>query len=400
VRRSSPAALSLAIALLLIFPGASATPGGDRFDPQLLDGMWSYDHGAENGTLWSVCWSPDDTRVAAAFFNNDVVVLNATSGAVVKVLSAQPEETRCDGYAPPGHLPTRAVAWSPDGGLLAAGGDDHVISVWGTGTWDLYRRLSRHRGGVQSLAWSNSGDFLASGSGRDKVLPSGIGENQTFIWDVANATVVARLEGHRDSVLGIAWSPDDGRIATASDDRTARIWDASTGEELAVLEGHTSGVLDCSWSPDGTRLVTGSRDYKARLWDAVEYLDLGRWSDNNCVRSVDWHPDGAHIATSGVDKTLKVRNATTGSVLVTLDDGIDLDSIPMKSRWDSTGTFLVAGYGKAGVVVMYGPVGSGPGEDGADARAILSLTSILVLSAASVGLILIPAVRRARRRRG
>jgi WD40 repeat protein len=398
--RSRSSLLALGIVLVLLSPSTVAAPGDKPFDPQLLDDMWSYDHGAENGTLWSVCWSPDDAFVAAAFFNNDVVVLNSTSGEVVEVLSAKPEENRCDGYAPPGHLPTRAVSWSPDGRYLAAGGDDTVVFVWDTADWSLHRQLSSHRGGVQSLAWSNSGEFLASGSGRDKVLPNGIGENQTFIWDVENGTVETRLEGHRDSVLGIAWSPDDSLIATASDDRTARIWDPATGEQLAVLEGHTSGVLDCCWSPDGTHLVTGSRDYKARLWDAVEYADLGRWSDNNCVRSVDWHPDGAHIATSGVDKTLKVRNATTGSVLVTIDDGLDLDSIPMKSRWDSTGTFIVAGYGKAGIVVMYGPVGAPPDDGGADATTVLSGTIVVIISVIGIGLLLYPAMRKARRRRG
>ena len=59
------------------------------------------------------------------------------------------------------------MAWSPDGRYLAAGGDDRVVFVWDTSDWSLHRELSRHRGGVQSLAWSNSGEFLASGSGRD-----------------------------------------------------------------------------------------------------------------------------------------------------------------------------------------------------------------------------------------
>ncbi len=362
--------------------------------------MWRYDHGAENGTLWSICWSPDGGMVAAAFFDNDVVVLNATTGEVVRELVAKPDEDRCDGYAPPGHLPTRAVDWSPDGRYLAAAGDDRVVFVWDAGTWELHRTLAQHRGSVQSLAWSNSGEYLASGSGRDKVLPSGVGENQTFIWNVTSATVVARLEGHRDSVLGIDWSPDDSLIATASDDRTARIWNASSGEQLAVLEGHTSGVLDCCWSPNGTRLVTGSRDFKARLWDAVAYADLGRWSDNDCVRSVDWHPGGDHIATSGVDKTIKIRNASTGSVLMTIDDGFDLASIPMKSRFDVSGTYLVAGYGKAGVVLMYGLVGSGPDEEGADVRTVAAGTGMVLVSAVGVGLIIYPALRKARRRRG
>jgi WD40 repeat protein len=375
-----------------------AAPAQGDFDPQEIGEVWRYEHGPENGTLWSVCWSPDGLYVAATFFNNDVVVLNGTSGELVQTLSAMSDEARCDGYAPPGHVPTRAVAWSPDGEHLAAAGDDTIVYIWDTTDWSLWRSLAGHEGSVQSLAWSHSGDRLASGSGRDKVVPNGPGENKTFVWDPETAAVLARLEGHRDSVLGMEWSPDDSRIATASDDRTARIWDPSTGEELDRLEGHTSGVLDCVWSPDGNLVITGSRDYKARRWD-LSTGESDRWSDNNCVRSVDWHPQGGIVATSGVDKTLKFRNSTTGSVLVTIDDGIDLGSVVMKSRFDPQGVHLVAGYGKAATVIMYGPEGALPPED-EDTTALFTGTAIVIIAAIGTAMLIYPAYRQAKRRRG
>lgn len=389
----------MVLAVLLVATAPPAAAAGDDFDPLDIGEVWRYDHGAENGTLWSICWSPDGALLAGAFFNNEVVVLNATTGEVVIILVAQPDEERCDGFAPPGHLPTRAVAWSPDGRFLAAAGDDRVVFVWDTDTWDLYRSLAGHGGSVQCLAWSHSGEKLASGSGRDKVVPNGPGENLTFVWDVATASVVQRMEGHRDSVLGVAWSPDDSRIATASDDRTARIWDAATGEELAMLEGHTSGVLDCCWSPDGAYLLTGSRDYKARRW-VLATGESERWSDNNCVRSVDWHPGGAVVATSGVDKTLKFRNSTTGSVLATIDDGIDLGSVVMKSRFDPQGVHVAAAYGKAATIVLYGPEGAVPTDAGPDARTAFWASFVVAVAVVGTVLLLYPALRKARRRRG
>jgi hypothetical protein len=63
--------------------------------------------------------------------------------------------------------------------------------------------------------------------------------------------VRAVLRGHDNEVEGVAWSPDGGRLATASYDHTARIWDANTGDELAVLHGHGREVTDVAWSPDG-----------------------------------------------------------------------------------------------------------------------------------------------------
>jgi WD40 repeat protein len=55
-------------------------------------------------------------------------------------------------------------------------------------------------------------------------------------------------------------------VVTASDDHTARLWDAASGKELVTLEGHTDTVLSAAFSPDGTRVVTASWDRTARTW--------------------------------------------------------------------------------------------------------------------------------------
>ena len=68
--------------------------------------------------------------------------------------------------------------------------------------------------------------------------------------------------------VSASFSPDGGRIVTASDDRTARLWDASSGSLIASLEGHEGAVRSASFSPDGGRIVTASDDKTARLWDA------------------------------------------------------------------------------------------------------------------------------------
>ena len=81
--------------------------------------------------------------------------------------------------------------------------------------------------------------------------------------------VLQTLIGHTAEVVGIAFSPDGRRIATASFDRTIKLWDTATGSEVFTLRGHTAGLLVLAFSPDGRRIVSGGIDSTARVWDAT-----------------------------------------------------------------------------------------------------------------------------------
>jgi WD40 repeat protein len=66
--------------------------------------------------------------------------------------------------------------------------------------------------------------------------------------------------------VGVAFSPDGTRLATASGDRMARVWEVTSGTELHTLR-HGSAVVGVAFSPDGTRLATASSDRTARVWE-------------------------------------------------------------------------------------------------------------------------------------
>jgi WD40 repeat protein len=217
------------------------------------------------------------------------------------------------------------------------------------------RTLSGHKGSILTIEFSPDSALLASASGTDKVLPSGIGENVTKIWYTETWEWIADLPGHRDGIINVRWSPDGSMLATASDDRTIKIWDATKLILINTLTGHKSGVLHVAWSPDGTRLVSGGRDYKIMVWDIKSGKYIARWSEANCIRSVDWHPSGKYILTSGVEEVaLKIRDAENGKILKILAESLETDSSVLASRWTPDGRYIVAGTGKDHTVRVYG----------------------------------------------
>lgn len=150
-----------------------------------------------------------------------------------------------------------------------------------------------------------------------KVLTGG--DLGAFILDAATGAVTRELLGHSKSVVGLAWSPDARRIATASNDGTARIWDAQTGATLLTLSGHSGPVLAVAFSPDGRRVLTGGADKTARLWDAANGRRLFTLSGHTLgITSVAIAPGGAELLTGSTDRTARLWSAADGSPLRTL----------------------------------------------------------------------------------
>ena len=122
-------------------------------------------------------------------------------------------------------------------------------------------------------------------------------------------TVVLRKDGkslvlrHRDRVNSIAFSPSGQLLATASRDRDARIWNVRTGE-LARAFPHNTAVRDAQFSPDGRWLVTAA--LRASLWDANEGTNVARLKGHEgIVTAASFDPSGRIIVTGGEDGTVR-----------------------------------------------------------------------------------------------
>jgi WD40 repeat protein len=110
--------------------------------------------------------------------------------------------------------------------------------------------------------------------------------------------VTPPLTGHTDSVRAVC-ALGGGRVATGSDDDTARVWDADTGACVRTLHGHTGRVLAvCALG--GGRVATGSRDKTARVWDADTGTCLATFPHDYPITALcAAESDGTHTLVAG-----------------------------------------------------------------------------------------------------
>jgi WD40 repeat protein len=390
--------------ILFFLPILTTAGSGDyvEIEPNRAEVLWQYTKEDNEATFWKLDWSPDGKLIAATFFDDKCIILNAVDGSVHKELDLSIPTTRCDGFAPDGLNPLRACSFSPDGKYLAVGGDDLIVTVFDTIDWVIAYEFRGHTGSILALDFSPDSRYLASGSGTDKVIPQNAGENQTRIWDLETGDeAIPPLKGHRDGILAVKWSNEGTRLATTSDDRVVRVWAFPSGDELMNTinsTGHTTGILDIDWSPDDSLLITGSRDYKIKVWNSTTGEVRSTWSDYNCVRSVDIHPGGDFAVTSGVDLTLKIRDMGTGSELKVMKEGMEQHAMVMSSRWSPDGRFIASGLGKSHTVILYGFGAEDTGGGGID-KGVITGAVIGIIGIVFMGILYIPLVRQIRRRR-
>jgi eukaryotic-like serine/threonine-protein kinase len=118
---------------------------------------------------------------------------------------------------------------------------------------------------------------------------------------------------HNGPVRAVAWSPTGQSVATGSDDGTARLWDPVTGAPLSPPLAHSGPVLALAYSPDGTTLATASEDQRARLWNAAAGLPRGEpMRHSGPVTSLAFTPEGTTLYTGSADGMVRSWNSATG----------------------------------------------------------------------------------------
>jgi WD40 repeat protein/tRNA A-37 threonylcarbamoyl transferase component Bud32 len=288
------------------------------------------------GTISGFAWSPDGGTLALATALG-IYLYDANTFEEVRFI-----RTRCW---------VTCVAFSPDGRTVLAGNQDGTVRLWKLSNGRCLRTLRGHTAKVKSVAFSPDGRILASNcqhsEGRlwrfsdglplcilaggcktnlvfspdGRILASGTYGNSILLWKVADGTRLRELEGHTNSVWGVAFSPDGEILASGSRDKNTCLWRVSDGVLLHTLTGHADTVWSVAFSPRGEMLTSGSCDNDVRVWrvsDGVLLHTLIGHTDS--VQEVAFSPHGDIVASRDQHGVVSLWSVTGEKLLHTFEN--------------------------------------------------------------------------------
>jgi WD40 repeat protein len=218
----------------------------------------------------------------------------------------------------------RSLDVSPDGSLIATGGNDNLVKLWNPADGKLVRELPGHARHVYCVAFHPQGKFLLSGDLMGVL-------NQ---WDVATGKLIRTFdakalhtyEGGQQvdygGVRGIAVSPDGKWLAAsglykgtnplgAVNEPLVLLfnWETQKIEKQQIAEGIPGGALSrIRWLADGSLMGVcgGTSGGFLLFWKPDAEKAYHKFQLPAHARDMDLHPDGLRVATVHADKQIRI----------------------------------------------------------------------------------------------
>lgn len=152
------------------------------------------------------------------------------------------------------------LKWSPDGRLLASGGNDNQVNIWENMNTTPLHTLTQHQGAVRGVSWCPwQNTLLATGGGT--------ADRTIRLWNCTTGICLKDVNTN-SQVSSLVWSEHYKEIISGHgfSNNQLTIWSYPSMAKVADLSGHTGRVLELCVSPDGQMVVSAAADETIRMW--------------------------------------------------------------------------------------------------------------------------------------
>lgn len=301
------------------------------------------------GQVNAVAFSPDGQMIASASSDHTVKLWRVSDGALLATLHEL--------LAPSGATHqdvVNTVAFSHDGTMLATGSTDRHIKLWRVSDGALLRTMGGNEF-ILAVAFTPDDQLLASGGGYST--------NDIKIWRLSDGQNISIINDNLGSNNAVAYSPDGQLLAAAKANAEATIFSPSNGNAVQNL-GHDGTVNFVAFSPDGQMLATASDDQSARLWPVGNnFATFTLNGPSGFVKSVGFAPDGQTLIAAGQDwgaqrGTILFWRTANGALVRAYDQ--DTSTGVFSAQFSPDGSAFAYGLADGRVILARNSVAQGP----------------------------------------
>jgi WD40 repeat protein len=340
-------------------------------------------------SIFSVALSPDGGRFVAAGRANQIVIYDVpTKREVDRLIDPLLSEIKLDGqlmYL--GGAADRdfihALAFSPDGSLLAAGGY-RVVKFWKR-PQNVQKHAAALADAPTALAVSPDGALVAVALA-----------DHSIVLERPDGTATRKLSGAAASITALTFAPDGKRLYGTCLDHTLRAWKLPDGSpERVVTAGAELTAL--AVSKDGKQVISGRADGKIEIWAVAKMLSqpatkpaasvkpLREWKahDKSVTSLAFVSPKGGTLISGSEDGTVRMWQIESGKQLAKLEHGGTVTAVAAASDGE-----VLASAGVNGMTRLWKRSGGSPiaeikGRIYAD-RLVAQLTDAKIIAAQHV----------------
>mmetsp|Transcript_24236 Transcript_24236/g.56878 ORF Transcript_24236/g.56878 Transcript_24236/m.56878 type:complete len:845 (+) Transcript_24236:120-2654(+) len=149
-----------------------------------------------------------------------------------------------------------AVKWDPSGRLLASCSDDCTAKIWDVESdrTDPLYDLKEHDQEIYTVKWSPTGPGSRNPQNPRSLLASASFDGSVRLWDVADGSCYRIFNRHKDSVYSVAFSPSGEYLASGSLAGQMYIWDIEKKRHIKSYKGK-GDIFEVAWNKEETRVA-------------------------------------------------------------------------------------------------------------------------------------------------